>query len=119
MTTEIELPAAAAALKDGASLSFRYRRDGVDQDGFIVRHAGELHAYENRCRHLPLPLDYGDGRFLDSAGRHIVCATHGAAYEPATGLCVSGPCRGARLKSLPLIEKDGRLFVCITDSVDL
>ena len=117
MATEIELPD-AVTLKDGESLTFRFRRDGVEQDGFIVRHAGELHAYENRCRHLPLPLDYGDGRFLDPAGRQIVCATHGAVYEPSTGLCVAGPCRGARLKSLPLIEKNARIIVCIRDSVD-
>lgn len=118
MTAEIELPG-ASALKDGESLTFGFRRDGVDYDGFVIRHAGKLRGYENRCRHLPLPLDHGDGRFFDPDGRHLVCATHGATYDPSTGLCVSGPCRGARLRSLPLVEKDGRFFVRVADSIDL
>lgn len=36
-----------------------------------------------------------EGRFFDDSGRWLLCATHGAAYEPGTGRCIEGPCRGA------------------------
>jgi nitrite reductase/ring-hydroxylating ferredoxin subunit len=92
--------AALATLEEGKALKFRFRREGLERDGFLARFQGTIVAYENVCRHLPLPLDYDDGRFFTTDGRHFVCQTHGAIYEPLTGLCIRGPCAGAELKKL-------------------
>ena len=35
------------------------------------------------------------------------CQTHGAIYEPDTGLCVRGPCAGASLFALEIVEENG------------
>ncbi|HVY68943.1 MAG TPA: Rieske 2Fe-2S domain-containing protein, partial [Verrucomicrobiae bacterium] len=79
---------------------FEFLREGRPVEGFVARFQGRLVAYENVCRHLSVTLDYDDNRFFTTDGRHFVCQTHGAIYEPASGLCVRGPCEGASLKSL-------------------
>ena len=50
-----------------------------------------------------LAVDYGENTSGNAAFRghtHFVCQTHGATYEPLTGLCIAGPCVGASLKPL-------------------
>jgi nitrite reductase/ring-hydroxylating ferredoxin subunit len=44
----------------------------------------------------------------------LVCATHGALYQPDSGLCIAGPCRGARLKAITLAEHHGGVY-CTED----
>lgn len=83
--------------------------------GFVIRHQGRVHAYLNRCAHLPVELDWQPGRFFDDAGLYLVCATHGAVYDPASGLCMGGPCRGQRLTALDCIERDGWLWILMKD----
>ena len=73
---------------------------------FAVRHAGKVHAYLNRCAHVPMEMDYQPNRFFDSSGQWLMCATHGAMYSPSTGACIGGPCRGGLIK-IALTEVDG------------
>jgi nitrite reductase/ring-hydroxylating ferredoxin subunit len=67
-------------------------------------------AYRNECPHTGGELDWIEGDFLDADGRLIVCATHGALFEPATGRCVAGPCRGAALRAVA-VRDDGESVV--------
>ena len=78
---------------------------------FALRHDGEVRVYVNACPHLGVSLDWAAGRFLDVAGRMILCATHGARFRLDDGLCVSGPCRGERLESVLTQINDGMLCV--------
>lgn len=89
---------------------FTYTEEGVEREGFVALFHGVPRAYENVCRHIPIPIDYGDNRFFNPAGTHIVCQTHGAVYDPETGLCVEGPCAGSHLKPIP-VEVEGD-WVC-------
>jgi nitrite reductase/ring-hydroxylating ferredoxin subunit len=86
------------------------RHDAVDKSGesvvFFVRYGGEPHGYLNRCAHVPMELDWSEGQFFESSGLYLMCATHGAIYEPDTGKCVGGPCRGARLRKVSVEERD-------------
>jgi nitrite reductase/ring-hydroxylating ferredoxin subunit len=75
-------------------------------DGFLVNDQGSFHAYVNRCRHMPTPLDFVRDEFISDDGRFLRCYTHGALYEFATGLCIDGPCKGESLYRLP-VEVDG------------
>jgi nitrite reductase/ring-hydroxylating ferredoxin subunit len=79
-------------------------------DGFVVNHAGGHHAYVNRCPHAGTPLDLWPNEFLSEDGRHLVCATHGAVFGPDTGICLEGPCPGARLERLP-VRREGEDLV--------
>ena len=79
-------------------------------EGFLVNYGGRLFAYVNRCRHLSISLDWVDNRFFTEDNRYLICANHGAVYEPATGECVWGPCFGAFLRSVPLEVSDGKII---------
>lgn len=59
-----------------------------------------VRAYLNRCPHLGVPLNWQDDDFMDVDAVFLRCATHGALFEPDSGLCISGPCRGEWLWSL-------------------
>lgn len=78
---------------------------------FVVRFDGRPRAYLNHCAHVAMELDWLPGRFFDDAGLYLVCATHGAMYEPDSGQCVAGPCRGAALAALRCEESGGRVRV--------
>jgi nitrite reductase/ring-hydroxylating ferredoxin subunit len=89
-----------------------YTQAGVSP-AFVLRFVSALRgsairAYLNRCGHIPVELDWADGRFLDYAGEVIICSTHGARYDPLTGGCLGGRCAGRGLVPVPLdiIEED-------------
>ncbi len=105
--------APARSLKPGKALKFEFTRGGIRREGFVVRFKGKLAAYENVCRHIPVALDSGDGDFFTRDGKHLICAAHGALYEPLSGLCLRGPCEGASLKPLPVAVCDGFIEVTI------
>jgi naringenin degradation protein FdeD len=80
-------------------------------DAFLVNDQGSFYAYVNRCRHMPTPLDFVRDQFLSEDRRHLMCYTHGALYEPATGLCIAGPCKGESLYPLPVRVDRGNVLV--------
>jgi nitrite reductase/ring-hydroxylating ferredoxin subunit len=82
-------------------------------DGFLVNYQGDFRAYVNRCRHMTTPLDFVRYQFLTDDGRHLICMTHGALYDPKSGVCVEGPCKGLALYPLPVtIEGEEVLVGC-------
>jgi nitrite reductase/ring-hydroxylating ferredoxin subunit len=86
----------------GRSKKFLLRCGGREVEGFVVNHEGSLHAYVNRCCHVPMTMDWVDNQFFTEDGRYIQCATHGAWYEPNSGECVAGPPVGQCLTRVPL-----------------
>jgi len=98
-------------LSEGRAVKFRYREEGVAREGVVLLWQGRLMAYENCCRHLPLPLDGGTGQFLTPDGQRLICHMHGAEYEPLTGRCVHGPCAGASLKPLAVVLDEGAVWL--------
>ena len=74
-----------------------------------MRFEGRAHAYLNRCAHVPMEMDWQPNRFFDDSGQWLLCATHGATYAPDTGHCVAGPCSGAQLVRIELIEAAGQV----------
>jgi nitrite reductase/ring-hydroxylating ferredoxin subunit len=83
-------------------------------NGFAIRFRGEVRAYVNRCPHMGTELDWQPGEFfggMPDCGLYLVCSTHGALFEPLTGKCVAGPCRGASLEPLQVREREGRITV--------
>ena len=103
---------ASKLLRNGGSgVRFAVIYRGQVEPAFAVRHADRAVAYLNRCAHRHVELDWEQGNFFDVEGRLLVCATHGALYEPLSGFCVAGPCRGDRLVSLPVAEHDRSLWL--------
>ena len=65
---------------------------------FAVRRGDELHLWRDDCPHAPgAPMAWRKDAYLSGDGRHIVCYGHGARFDIASGLCLSGPCAGQSL----------------------
>jgi nitrite reductase/ring-hydroxylating ferredoxin subunit len=71
-------------------------------EGFVLNFAGEHHAWVNRCRHVPMSLDWVENQFFTADGDYVQCATHGGLYRPETGECIAGPPCGKSLHRIPL-----------------
>ncbi len=102
----VDLCSSTALLDSGEAVAFDVSLDGRVVPAFAIRFEGQVHAYLNRCAHVPMEMDYQVNRFFDSTGQWLMCATHGAMYHPQTGACRSGPCRGGLLK-IVITEVDG------------
>ncbi|HEV8541507.1 MAG TPA: Rieske 2Fe-2S domain-containing protein [Verrucomicrobiae bacterium] len=98
-------------LRAKRTIKFTYREEGISREGFLALIESEIVCYENVCRHLPLPLDYGDGRFFTEDEKHFVCQTHGAMYDLQNGLCVAGPCVGASLKKIHVEVRGDEIWI--------
>jgi len=80
--------------------------------GFIVRQGREIFAYANICPHRRHPLDFLPDAFLVEDGKLIRCASHGAIFDPESGVCVAGPCQGESLLKLAFrLDAVGTIFV--------
>jgi nitrite reductase/ring-hydroxylating ferredoxin subunit len=93
----------------GMAVPFDVVHGGQTCRAFAVRFEGRVVAYLNRCAHVAMEMDWRPNRFFDDSGRWLLCATHGAAYEPANGACAGGPCRGG-LIPVPVVERDGVIY---------
>ena len=95
-----------ALLNSGDAVPFDVVYCGQSCMAFAIRYEGQVHAYLNRCSHVPMEMDYQPNRFFDLTGPWLICATHGATYSPKTGACKGGPCRGGLIK-IETSEHDG------------
>ncbi|MDQ0139185.1 Rieske (2Fe-2S) protein [Cupriavidus necator] len=106
----VRLCAADALQEGGLGVRFSVTVGQREVGAFVVRFDGVAHAYLNQCAHVPMELDWQEGRFFDASGLYLMCATHGAVYAPDSGECVGGPCRGAALAKLHVEERDGQVY---------
>ncbi len=108
---------ASAALTDGGpGVRFKTQFAGKEAAAFVIRYDGRVYGYLNSCAHIPVELDWMEGEFFDKAGLYLVCATHGATYEPATGHCIMGPCKGSNLVAAKVEERDGSVYLVEPDA---
>ena len=99
-----------------AGVRFEVLWQGAMTPAFVVRHEGQVHAYLNRCGHVPVELDWQHGEFFDFSKIYLICATHGALYSPSNGHCLSGRCNGKGLQALPVREQDGVVYLLTSES---
>lgn len=103
---------ASEDLRDGSrGVRFEVRYRGERIPAFVVRHLGAVVAYLNRCAHVSMELDWQPGEFFEPAGEFLMCSTHGALYDPASGECRGGACSGrGNLRALAVVERDGAVY---------
>ncbi len=80
---------------------------------FAVRKDGHVYAYQNRCPHRGVPLEWQPDQFLDSSRSLIQCAIHGALFLIDSGECVTGPCEGESLNALDCREDASGIWVAL------
>jgi nitrite reductase/ring-hydroxylating ferredoxin subunit len=102
----------AQLVEAGAGVRFEVPRGGQALAAFAIRYRGEVFAYLNRCAHLGIELDWVEGRFFDADRRWLICAAHGALYDPTSGACAGGACAGrGSLAAVPVVERDGVVYL--------
>jgi nitrite reductase/ring-hydroxylating ferredoxin subunit len=113
-----KLVASLGEIGHGCSKKFTLRRGQRELEALIVNYEGDHFAYMNRCPHTGITLDWVNNQFFSSDTRYLMCATHGAVFEPPSGECVWGPCFGLSLQSVP-IEIDGtEIYARLPGSTD-
>ena len=68
---------------NGTGVRFTVLAGGREFEAFAVRRHTTPYAYLNQCPHLFLELDWEPGEFFDEDCDFIICANHGAMFEPA------------------------------------
>ncbi|MCK9284250.1 MAG: Rieske 2Fe-2S domain-containing protein [Rhodocyclaceae bacterium] len=107
--------ASADVVEGGIGIRFSVVRLGRQEPAFVVRYRGKVYGYLNRCGHVPVEMDWQEGRFFDSSGLYLICATHGALYAPESGACLGGRCNGRGLTALSVSESDGQIYLTEND----
>jgi nitrite reductase/ring-hydroxylating ferredoxin subunit len=77
----------------------------------LTRFEGQPRAWLNICPHAGRPLNWAPNRFLSDPTGNLVCAAHGAVFEPDQGKCIAGPCLNDTLTAIKLIEQDGEIYL--------
>ena len=99
--------------KDATTVKFTFLEYGEKQSGFVVFFDAKYYAYRNKCQHLAVELDWDNNEFFEEEEKFIVCATHGAIYEPSSGNCIMGPCAGKKLETIDLEILQDKLIIII------
>ena len=81
------------------------------QSAFVIMHDGQAVAYDNVCPHRSTELDWNPGDVFDETGLYLICATHGAMFQPDTGVCVAGPCTKQRLRKVAVVVDENGVFL--------
>lgn len=67
-------------LQVSKTVGFSYVRDGEELSAFVVYKNGEIYAYQNRCPHVGVELNWQPDQFLSVDNRSIQCSLHGALF---------------------------------------
>ncbi len=97
------------AIADGAARNYVLQLRAGRFHGFVVRRGEAVWGYVDRCPHAGVPLARRLDDYLTPKGDLIACSWHGALFRVEDGLCVGGPCAGARLTAWPIAVIDGAL----------
>ena len=98
---------ALSSLEDRSARNFVLQIRDAYFHGFVVRHGDEVIGYVDRCPHQGLPLSQKLDAYLTDDKSLIQCSWHGALFRVDDGVCVGGPCGGARLTPWPVKVEDG------------
>lgn len=90
---------------------FVVKNDSEQKDAFLIYFNQRCYAYINDCPHTGVNLNWQEGQFLSVDGLFIQCSLHGALFEPDSGKCIYGPCRGQSLKTLKLKVENGVVYL--------
>lgn len=114
MSAEIDMARVICAFADLADLGSRaFSLGGGDWAlrGSVVRRGQQVFAYVNHCPHAGHPLNWRPDQFLSPDRSVIMCSSHGALYDIASGDCIAGACAGRALAPLPLRIEAGLVLL--------
>ncbi len=96
-----------ADIGDRDSRAFTITLSGAEREIFAVRLGDEVFAYVNVCPHRQMPLNWKPDVFLAYDKSRILCIMHAATFDIREGHCLTGPCPGQSLESVPIVVEYG------------
>lgn len=99
------------AIPDGGLAEASAVIDGEGESLIVHRRGDDVRAWLNVCPHAGRRLDWAPGQFLVTKDGHLVCAVHGATFALPDGACIAGPCRGEHLREVPVVVREGAVFL--------
>lgn len=100
---------AAQEVPEGGAREYRFGRGRSAFGMFVVRTGGSVRGYLNLCPHFSLPLNHARDHFVVDG--QIMCFQHFARFRLQDGFCFEGACEGRHLDPVPVIERQGILFI--------
>ncbi len=82
-----------------------------DREVAVLNVGGTVHAWLNVCPHQGRSLNFAPDQFLFTPGGRLVCPHHGACFDPGTGACTDGPCKGDALTAVAIVVRDGGVWL--------
>jgi nitrite reductase/ring-hydroxylating ferredoxin subunit len=107
----VQILGALDGIPDGGFAEAAAHIDGDTASVILHRDGDCVRAWWNVCPHKGRRLDWSPGQFLKSRDGLLVCAVHGASFETMGGVCVAGPCRGDRLRTIAVDVADGMVVL--------
>ena len=99
------------SLPSYSAREFTLESDSTPVNVFVININHNYFAYENRCPHTGVTLNWQPDQFFDIDNHFVQCSTHGALFRFDDGYCVRGPCAGAKLNNLPLKIEGDAIYV--------
>lgn len=99
------------ALTEGEFREACIEVQGITSWLVLTRQQGRPLAWRNVCPHAGRALNWAPDRFLTDPEGRLVCSAHGAVFEPDSGQCIQGPCRGASLTDVSVEEDNGNILL--------
>lgn len=97
---------------DPGSKGFTIKKGRKERLVFIVKKDGDVFAYENKCPHAGINLEWQEDDFLDVEKINIQCSVHGAVFKIENGDCMGGPCDGVGLTPAKIeLDGDGNILL--------
>ena len=97
-------------IADGGVFETHAELAGERESLLLLRAGDAVRGFLNICPHAGRPLNWAPGKFLIE-DRLLICAAHGASFGIPDGLCISGPCRGQRLREVAVEVIDGAVYL--------
>lgn len=97
-------------MPDGEAMAVDVLLPDGEESVILLRLGERVNAWLNICPHAGRRLDWAPGKFLLSKGM-LVCAAHGACFSVNDGACISGPCKGESLRSMPVRVERGEVLL--------
>ena len=98
-------------LPEPGARGFSFPGAVIPDEWFLVRYEDRVYAYRNLCPHAGRFLNWKEDAFLTKDRTLIMCAGHGALFDPKHGGCIAGAALGQKLESLAVTVEDGLVKV--------
>lgn len=99
-------------IDDPGAKGFELEKDDREFLMFLVKKDGQVYAYQNRCPHARVNLEWRPDDFLDMDKALIQCSVHGALFLIESGDCISGPCNGRGLDPVAIrVDAQGDIYL--------